>query len=345
MAHATETTTGAAQAQSGAPTTVTMGKALNLALHDALRDDPRTLIFGEDVGPLGGVFRVTDGLQAEFGATRVFNTPLAEATIAATALGLAIKGFHPVAEMQFDAFSYPSFQQVTSNIAKYHTRTGGACPASLVIRIPYGGLIGAIEQHSESPETYYVHTAGLKVVTPSTPAEAYGLLTAAIRDPDPVIFLEPKARYWSRQDFTQPLESLPLPPLDKARVARAGTDATVVAYGPTVATALAAAEAAQQEGVSLEVVDLRSLSPIDFETLIASARKTRRVIVAHEAPVYMGLGAEIAARLTHDLFDTLVAPVERIGAATTPYPPSRFEKLFLPDVDRILEAVDRTREY
>ncbi len=322
--------------------TVTMGKALNLALGDTLRDDPRALVFGEDVGKLGGVFRVTDGLHAEFGQARVFNTPLAEATIAGIALGLAVKGFHPVAEMQFDAFSYPSFQQVTSNIAKYHTRTGGACPVSLVIRIPYGGNIGAIEQHSESPETYYVHTAGLKVVTPSNPADAYSLLRAAIADPDPVIFLEPKARYWMRQDIEFPLAP---EPLDRARVARAGTDATVIAYGPTVAVALEAASAAAEEGVSLEVVDLRSLSPVDFDTLSASVRKTKRAVVVHEAPVFMGLGAEIAARLTHDLFDTLVAPVERVGAPTTPYPPSRHEKLFLPDVDRILEAVDRTREY
>ncbi len=212
-------------------TTITMGKALNLALHDALRDDKRVLIFGEDVGRLGGVFRITDGLQAEFGAERVFDTPLAEATIAATALGLAMKGFRPVAEMQFDAFSYPAFQQVTSNIAKYHTRTQGAVNMQLVIRIPYGGNIGAIEQHSESPETYYAHTAGLKVVSPSTPADAYALLTAAIADPDPVIFLEPKARYWTRQDVDLPLAPLPL---DKARIARTGTDATIVAYGPTV---------------------------------------------------------------------------------------------------------------
>lgn len=322
--------------------TVTMGKALNLALRDALRDDPRALVFGEDVGKLGGVFRVTDGLRDEFGQARVFNTPLAEATIAGLALGLAVKGFHPVAEMQFDAFSYPSFQQVTSNIAKYHTRTSGACPMSLVIRIPYGGNIGAIEQHSESPETYYVHTAGLKVVTPSNPADAYALLRAAIADPDPVIFLEPKARYWMKADLEFPLAP---EPLDKARVARAGTDATVIAYGPTVATALAAADAAAAEGISLEVVDLRSLSPVDFDTLGASARKTKRVVVVHEAPVFMGLGAEIAARLAHDLFDSLLAPVERVGAPTTPYPPSRHEKLFLPDVDRILEAVDRIREY
>ena len=322
--------------------TVTMGKALNLALGDTLRDDPRALVFGEDVGKLGGVFRVTDGLHAEFGQARVFNTPLAEATIAGIALGLAVKGFHPVAEMQFDAFSYPSFQQVTSNIAKYHTRTGGACPVSLVIRIPYGGNIGAIEQHSESPETYYVHTAGLKVVTPSNPADAYSLLRAAIADPDPVIFLEPKARYWMRQDIEFPLAP---EPLDRARVARAGTDATVIAYGPTVAVALEAASAAAEEGVSLEVVDLRSLSPVDFDTLSASVRKTKRAVVVHEAPVFMGLGAEIAARLTHDLFDTLAAPIERVGAPTTPYPPSRHEKLFLPDADRILEAVDRAREY
>jgi 2-oxoisovalerate dehydrogenase E1 component beta subunit len=323
-------------------TTVTMGKALNLALHDALASDPRVLVFGEDVGTLGGVFRVTDGLQTEFGVERVFDTPLAEATIAATALGLAMKGFRPVAEMQFDAFSYPAFQQVTSNIAKYHTRTGGAVEMRLVIRIPYGGNIGAIEQHSESPETYYIHTAGLKVVTPSTPADAYALLTAAIRDPDPVIFLEPKSRYWSRQEIDLPL---PPVPLDRARIVRAGTDATIIAYGPTVQVALAAAETAAAEGASLEVVDLRSLAPLDMDTLAASVRKTKRAVVVHEAPVFMGIGAEIAASLMHDLFDSLAAPVERVGSATVPYPPARVEKLFLPDADRILEAVDRTREY
>jgi pyruvate dehydrogenase E1 component beta subunit len=322
-------------------TTVTMGKALNLALHDALHEDDRVLVFGEDVGKLGGVFRVTDGLNEEFGR-RVFNTPLAEGTIAGVAVGLAVKGFRPVAEMQFDAFSYPAFEQVTCHVAKYHSRTGGACPMRLVIRIPYGGNIGAIEQHSESPETYYVHTAGLKVVTPSTPADAYGLLTAAIRDPDPVIFLEPKSRYWMRQDVALPVPPLPL---DRARVAREGRDATIIAYGPTVQVALAAAEAADKEGTSLEVVDLRSLAPLDLDTLAASVRKTRRAVVVHEAPVFMGLGAEIAARLMHDLFDVLAAPIERVGSPTVPYPPARFEKLFLPDADRILEAVDRTREY
>ena len=323
-------------------TAVTLGKAVNLALHDALRDDPRVLVFGEDVGPLGGVFRVTDGLQQEFGAERVFDTPLAESTIAGAALGLAIKGFHPVAEMQFDAFSYPAFQQVTSNIAKYHTRTGGAVDVQLVIRMPYGGNVGSIEHHSESPETYYVHTAGLKVVTPSTPADAYALLTAAIRDPDPVIFLEPKSRYWLREDLDLPL--LPAP-LDKARVVRAGSDATVIAYGPTVQTALTAAETAAGEGTSLEVIDLRSLSPLDLETLYDSVRKTKRAVVVHEAPVFMGIGAEVAARIMHDLFDVLAAPVERVGSSTVPYPPSRVEKLFLPDADRVLEAVDHLREY
>ena len=323
-------------------TGVTLAKALNLALHDALQSDSRVVMFGEDVGKLGGVFRVTDGLQEEFGRERVFNTPLAEATIAALALGMAMKGFRPVAEMQFDAFSYPSFQQVTSNIAKYHTRTGGAVNMQLVIRIPYGGNIGAIEQHSESPETYYAHTAGLKVVTPSTPADAYGLLLGAIKDPDPVIFLEPKARYWMRQDIDIPAPPLPL---DRAQVVREGRDATLIAYGPTVQTALLAAEQGESEGVSLEVVDLRSLSPLDMDTLAASVRKTRRAVVVHEAPVFMGLGAEIVAQLMHDLFDVLEAPIERVGNATIPYPPSRFEKLFLPDADRILEAVDRTREY
>src|SRR5258708_9918960 len=261
-------------------TPVTLGKALNLALHDALHDAARGLMFGEDVGRLGGVFRVTDGLQAEFGERRVFDTPLAEATIAATALGLAMKGFRPVAEMQFDAFSHPSFQQVTSNIAKSHTRTRGAVNVQLVIRIPYGGNIGAIEQHSESPETYYAHTAGLKVVTPATPGDAYGLLAAAIADPDPVIFLEPKARYWARQELDLPLPPLPL---DQARVAREGSDATVLAYGPTVRTVLAAAETAASEGVSLEVIDLRSLAPLDMDTLAASVRKTRRAVVVHAA--------------------------------------------------------------
>jgi pyruvate dehydrogenase E1 component beta subunit len=323
-------------------TGITMGKALNLALHDALERDDHVVMFGEDVGKLGGVFRVSDGLQDEFGRERVFNTPLAEATIAALALGLAMKGFRPVAEMQFDAFSYPSFQQVTSNIAKYHTRTSGAVNMQLVIRIPYGGNIGAIEQHSESPETYYVHTAGLKVVTPSTPEDAYRLLTAAIQDPDPVIFLEPKARYWMRQDIELPATPLPL---DRANVVREGRDATLIAYGPTVQTALAAAEQGEAEGVSLEVVDLRSLAPLDMDTLRTSVRKTRRAVVIHEAPVFMGLGAEIAAQLMHDLFDVLEAPIERVGNATIPYPPSRFEKLFLPDADRILEAVDRIREY
>ena len=323
-------------------TTITMGKAINQALADALAEDDRVLVFGEDVGPLGGVFRVTDGLQARFGDKRVFDTPLAEATIAATALGLAMKGFRPVAEMQFDAFSYPSFQQVTSNIAKYHTRTQGAVNMQLVIRMPYGGNVGSIEQHSESPETYYTHTAGLKVVTPATPADAYGLLRAAIADPDPVIFLEPKSRYWSRQDIELPGPKMSL---ERARVAREGSDATVIAYGPTVQTALAAAEAAEGEGTSLEVIDLRSLSPLDMDTLATSVRKTRRAVVVHEAPVFMGLGAEIAARLMHDLFDVLAAPVERVGSATTPYPPARVEKLFLPDADRILEAVDRTRDY
>jgi 2-oxoisovalerate dehydrogenase E1 component beta subunit len=322
--------------------TITMGKALNLALHDALETDDRVLIFGEDIGKLGGVFRITDGLQDEFGAGRVFDTPLAEATIAATALGLAIKGFHPIAEMQFDAFSYPSFQQVTSNIAKYHTRTSGACNMQLVIRMPYGGNIGSIEQHQESPETYYVHTSGLKVVTPSNPVDAYGLLRAAIDDPDPVIFLEPKARYWMRQEVEMPA---PLLSLDKASVVREGNDATVIAYGPTVQTALAAAEIASGEGSTLEVVDLRSLSPLDMETISMSVRKTKRAVVVHEAPVFMGLGSEIAAQLMHDLFDVLAAPVERVGSATVPYPPARVEKLFLPDTDRILEAVDRTREY
>jgi 2-oxoisovalerate dehydrogenase E1 component beta subunit len=321
---------------------ITLAKALNLALRDSLASDPRVLVYGEDVGKLGGVFRVTDGLQATFGESRVFDTPLAESAIAGIAVGLAIKGFKPVAEMQFGGFSYPAFNQVTSNIAKYASRTQGDSNMPVVIRMPYGGKIGSVEHHGESPETYYAHTAGLKVVTPSTPADAYALLTAAIADPDPVIFLEPEARYQSRDEVDLPIPPLPL---DRAHVVREGRDATLIAYGPTVQVALMAAELGAQEGLSLEVVDLRSLAPLDMETLAASVRKTRRAVVVHEAPIFVGMGAEIAARLMHDLFDTLAAPVERVGSPSVPYPPGRIEKLFLPDADRVLEAVDRTRQY
>jgi len=320
----------------------TMAAALHAALRDALLEDRRVLIFGEDVGTLGGVFRITDGLQREFGEQRVFDTPLAEATIAGIAVGLALKGFHPVPEIQFDGFLYPAFEQITSHIAKYRSRTRGACSLPLTIRVPFGGGIGAVENHSESPEAYFVHTPGLKVITPSNAADAYGLLRAAIDDPDPVIFFEPKARYWTREEA-----ELPAPPvaIGKARVVRSGRDATVIAYGPAVEVALKAASVAETEGTLLEVIDLRSLSPLDLDTLLESVRKTHRAVVVHEAPVFGGLGAEIAARLGHAAFDVLEGPVVRVGAPNAPYPPSRFEKLYLPDADRILEAVDEARSY
>ncbi len=319
---------------------VTMARAINEGLRDALREHARLVIFGEDVGRLGGVFRITDGLQREFGEGRVFDTPLAESTIIGIAVGLALRGFRPVPEIQFDGFIYPAFEQIVSHVAKYHNRSGMALP--ITIRVPFGGNIGAVEHHSESPEAYFVHTAGLKVVAPSTPGDAYGLLRTAIADDDPVIFFEPKARYYAREEIDLPA---PAVPFGSARVAREGTSVTVIAYGPTVDVALQAARSAESEGTSLEVIDLRSLSPLDVDTLVASVRKTHRAVVVHEAPVFCGFGAEVAARISHDAFDYLEAPVDRVGGLNTPYPPSRFEKLYLPDADRVLEAVDRVLAY
>jgi pyruvate dehydrogenase E1 component beta subunit len=313
---------------------LTMAKAINLSLRDALAADQEVLVFGEDVGKLGGVFRITDGLQQAFGENRVFDTPLAESAIIGVAVGLAMRGFKPVAEIQFDGFIYPAFDQIVSQVAKYRNRSGISMP--ITIRVPFGGHIGAVEHHSESPEAYFAHTAGLKVVTPATPGDAYGLLRSAIADPDPVLFFEPKARYYLKQEI-DPQRQVPI---GQARVARQGSNITVIAYGPTVSLALDAATAAEKENMSLEVIDLRSLSPLDMATVLNSLRKTHRALVVHEAPVFGGFGAEIAARIADDGFDLLAAPVTRIGGMDTPYPPSRYEKLYLPDVDRILEAAD-----
>jgi 2-oxoisovalerate dehydrogenase E1 component beta subunit len=318
---------------------VTMAKAINLSLRDALQQDPDTLVFGEDVGTLGGVFRITDGLQKEFGEARVFDTPLAESAIIGISVGLAMRGFRPIPEIQFDGFIYPAFDQIVSQVAKYRNRTD--VPLPITIRVPFGGHIGAVEHHSESPEAYFAHTAGLKVVTPATPSDAYALLRASIADPDPVIFFEPKARYYVKEELDQSANV----PIGKARVARSGTSVTVIAYGPTVDLALKAAEAAEKEGNSLEVIDLRSLSPLDIDTVLASVRKTHRAVVVHEAPVFCGFGAEVAARITHDAFDVLEAPVARLGGMNVPYPPARYEKLYLPDVDRVLQAVDAALAY
>jgi 2-oxoisovalerate dehydrogenase E1 component beta subunit len=319
---------------------LTLGKAITSGLRDALAADPKLLVFGEDVGRLGGVFRITDGLQKEFGEDRVFDTPLAESAIVGIAVGLALRGFRPVPEIQFDGFIYPAFEQIVSHVAKYQNRSG--LPLPITIRVPFGGNIGAVEHHSESPEAYFTHTAGLKVVAPARPSDAYGLLRTAIAGQDPVIFFEPKARYYLKEEVELPA---PAVPFGLARIAREGTAATVIAYGPMVETALQAARAGEAEGTSLEIIDLRSLAPLDVDTIVASVRKTHRAIVVHEAPVFCGFGAEVAARISHDAFDSLEAPVIRLGGMNIPYPPSRFEKLYLPDADRILQAVDQSLAY
>lgn len=319
-------------------TLMTLAGAVNAGLRRALEHDPKVVLMGEDIGALGGVFRVTDRLQKDFGDTRVIDTPLAESGIVGTAFGLALRGYRPVCEIQFDGFVYPAFDQIVSQVAKIHYRTEGRVRAPLTIRIPFGGGIGAVEHHSESPEVYFAHTAGLRVVSPSTPADAFAMLGQAIADDDPVIFLEPKRRYWDRGEVDP--DRAPDLGLYRARVARPGTDATVVAYGPMVATALEAASQAEREGHSLEVLDLRSLSPIDFDAVEASVLRTGRLVVVHEAPVFAGLGAEIAARIGERCFYQLEAPVLRVGGFATPYPPAKLERYFLPDADRILDAVD-----
>ncbi|MFE3289452.1 alpha-ketoacid dehydrogenase subunit beta [Rhodococcus sp. NPDC059234] len=321
-------------------TTLTLGGALNAGLRRALEHDPKVVLMGEDIGALGGVFRVTDTLQKDFGGARVVDTPLAESGIVGTAFGLALRGYRPVCEIQFDGFVYPAFDQIVSQVAKMHYRTQGRVRVPMTIRVPFGGGIGAVEHHSESPEAYFAHTAGLRVVSPSTPADAFHMIQQAIAADDPVLFFEPKHRYWDRGEVD--LDAPPDLDLHRARVVAAGSDATVVAYGPTVATALTAARVAEREGHSLEVIDLRSLSPVDFDTVEESVRKTGRLVVVHEAPVFLGLGAEIAARITERCFYQLEAPVLRVGGFATPYPAAKLEKYFLPDPDRILDAVDKT---
>jgi 2-oxoisovalerate dehydrogenase E1 component subunit beta len=322
-----------------AAATMSLSKALNAGLRRAMERDPKVVLLGEDIGKLGGVFRVTEGLQRDFGDRRVIDTPLAESGIVGTAVGLAMRGYRPVCEIQFDGFVYPAFDQIVSQVAKLRARSHGRVPMPVTIRVPYGGGIGAVEHHSESPEAYFAHTAGLRVVTPSNPADGHRMITQAIASDDPVIFFEPKRRYWDKGDVDP--DSVEGRPLGQAEVIAPGSDATVVAYGPTVATALEAAAIAGEEGTSLEVIDLRSLSPVDFDTVEASVVKTGRLVVAHEAPVFCGLGAEIAARISERCFYHLESPVRRAGGFATPYPPSRLEQHYLPDADRILHEVDR----
>jgi len=321
---------------------VTMAAALNAALRDAMRDDDRVVIYGEDVGRLGGVFRITDGLQKEFGESRCFDSPVAESGIVGTAVGMALYGMHPVVEMQFDGFSYPALDQVISHVAKYRNRTRGKMGLSMVIRIPYGGGIGAVEHHSESPEAYYSHTAGLTVVSPGTPSDAYSLLRQSIGHPDPVVFLEPKRRYWMKEDVELPSKG---DPIGRAAVRREGSTATLIAYGPMVATAMEAASAAEGDGWDLEVIDVRTLSPLDVDTLVTSVSKTGRAVVVHEAQRFAGYGAEIAAQLNERAFGHLAAPVLRVAGFDVPYPPAKIEKYFLPDPDRILDAVAHVLEF
>jgi len=317
--------------------TVTMAQALNAALRDALTADEDVVVFGEDVGTLGGVFRVTDGLTHDFGTARCFDTPLAESGIVGFAIGMAMAGFKPVVEMQFDAFAYPAFEQVVSHVAKIRNRTRGALSCPIVIRIPFAGGIGGVEHHCDSSEGYYAHTPGLKVVSPATVDDAYSLLGDAINDPDPVVFLEPKRLYFAKAD----VELGAREPIGRAVVRRTGTDATLVAYGPSLAVSLDTAEAAASEGRSIEVIDLRSIVPFDDDTVTTSVRKTGRCVVVHESQGFAGVGAEIVARVQERCFHYLHAPVLRVSGFDIPYPPPKLERIHLPNVDRVLDALDR----
>jgi len=317
---------------------LTLARAINAGLRRALQQDEKVVLLGEDIGKLGGVFRVTDGLQAEFGADRVMDSPLAESGIVGTAVGLAFRGYRPVCEIQFDGFIYPGFDQIVAQVAKLHYRSRGAVRMPITIRVPFGGGIGSVEHHSESPEAYFAHTAGLRVVACSNPQDAYSMIQQAIACDDPVLFFEPKRRYWAKGEVDLDAEATPL---DRAIVVLPGTDVTLVAYGPLVMAARDAALAAAEEGVSIEVVDLRSLSPIDFATVAASVRKTGRLVIAHEAPGTGGLGAEVAAVIAERCFDALEAAPVRITGFDVPYPPAALEDHFLPDLDRILDGVDR----
>ena len=318
-----------------------IGKAINAGLRAAMERDPRVLLMGEDIGALGGVFRVTDGLQKDFGEDRVLDTPLAEAGIVGTAIGMALRGYRPVCEIQFNGFVFPAFNQITTQLAKLRARSRGRLSVPVVLRIPSGGGIGSVEHHSESPEALFAHTPGLRVVTPSSAHDAYWMVQQSIASADPVLFLEPERRYWEKGDVDVDLAPGQVAPLHRARVLREGTDATLVAYGPTVRLALDAAAAAAEDGTRLEVVDLRSISPLDVDTVAQSVRRTGRLVVVQEAPVFFGAGAEIAARIQESCFYSLEAPVKRVGGYHLPYPAARVEEHYLPTVDRVLDAVER----
>jgi pyruvate dehydrogenase E1 component beta subunit len=321
---------------------LSIAKAINAGLAKSMRENDKVLVFGEDVARLGGVFRVTEGLLDEFGDQRIFNSPIAESGIVGTAIGLAMRGFVPVCEIQFEGFIYPAFDQIVSQLAKLTNRSEGFLQMPVVIRVPYGGGIGAVEHHSESPEAYFAHTAGLRVVSPSNANDAYWMIQQAIESRDPVMFFEPKRRYWQKGQVN--LDEAPQP-LHSATTLRSGSDVTVVTYGPMVVTALQAAEVAATEGINLEVIDIRSLSPIDFNHIVESVKRTGRMIVAHEAGTFVSMSSEIAAKIAELCFYHLEAPVLRVGGFDVPYPAAKLEELYLPDADRLMEAVDRVLAY
>jgi 2-oxoisovalerate dehydrogenase E1 component beta subunit len=323
-------------------TTMTIAKALTAGLRRVLEENPKSLLIGEDIGRLGGVYRITDGLLADFGEDRVVDSPLAESAIIGTSIGLALRGYAPIAEIQFDGFVFPGFNQITTQLAKMRARAEGRFGAPVVIRIPYGGGIGSIEHHSESPEALFAHTAGLRIITPSNANDAYWMIQQAAACQDPVVFFEPKRRYWLKGEVDT---ENPAPDAFRAQVVREGADATIVAYGPLVPVALAAAEAAAEDGRDVEVIDLRSISPIDFDTVVDSVRKTGRLVVTHEAPTFGGIGGEIAARVSERAFLSLEAPVIRVGGFHMPYPVAKVEEQYLPDIDKLLEALDRSFAY
>ncbi|MGV2903190.1 alpha-ketoacid dehydrogenase subunit beta [Microbacterium sp. AGC62] len=322
--------------------TMPLSKALNAGMRKAMENDPKVLLMGEDIGKLGGVFRVTEHLQRDFGDRRVLDTPLAESGIVGTAIGMAMVGYRPVIEIQFDGFVFPAFDQITTQLAKLTNRHEGALSMPIVIRIPYGGHIGAVEHHQESPEAYFAHTPGLRVVSPSTPNDAYWMIQEAIASNDPVIFMEPKSRYWQKGEVDLDASAVPL---HSSRVVRTGSDVTLVGHGAMVTTLLQAAALAEAEGTSCEVVDVRSLSPVDYEPILDSIRKTGRMVYAQEAQGFASIGGEIAATVMERAFYALEAPVLRVSGYDTPFPPAKLEGVYLPDADRILEAVDRSLAY
>ncbi|TCO64781.1 alpha-ketoacid dehydrogenase subunit beta [Actinocrispum wychmicini] len=322
-----------------APTKLTMGKAINMGLRAAMERDPKVIVMGEDVGKMGGVYRITDGLQKDFGEQRVLDTPLSESGIIGTAVGLAVRGFRPVCEIQFDGFVFPGFDQINSQVAKLHYRTQGRLKVPLVIRIPFGGGVGAVEHHSESPESLFAHLPGIRVVTCSNPVDAYWMIQQSIDSDDPVLFFEPKRRYHEKDEIDT--EATPYP-LFASRVLRTGSTATLVSYGPLVKTCLDAATAAAEDGNELEVIDLRTLSPLDLDPVFESVRRTGHLVVASEAPGEVSIASEIASRVQQECFYSLEAPVLKVTGFDTPYPPAKVEEEYLPDLDRVLDAVDRS---